>query len=99
MSISKIKRTVGGISSLGFECTLREEDHDPHGDLGEPGEILVLEWHSRSIPMGGNYTEIAGEIIDCAREGYCAACGREALLRLDFCQLATPTRDLDEHTG
>jgi TIR domain len=97
MPVSKIKRTLAGISSLGFDCYLREH-HDDEVNIGELQPILVLEWHERSIEMGGNYTGLAGEIIGCATEGYCEQCGREALRRLDFCQLASSTADIDQHS-
>jgi hypothetical protein len=94
MSVSRIKRVLAGVSSLGFECELRENDHE--GDnIGKPQLILVLRWHSYSIHTGGNYTEVAGEIIACATEGYCEEHSWDALRRLDFCQLATSTTDLD----
>ena len=97
MSVAKIKRILAGISSLGFECNVRD-GHDEDRSIGEPQPILVLEWHWRSISMGGNYTEIAHEIVDCATEGYCEEHGQDALLRLDFCQLATYTTELDQHS-
>jgi hypothetical protein len=97
MPVSRIKRTLAGISSLGFDCYLRENS-DEGVTVGELQPILVLEWHDRSIHFGGNYTGLAGDIIDCATEGYCEQCGREALQRLDFCQLASSTADADKHS-
>jgi hypothetical protein len=48
--------------------------------------------------MGGNYTQIAQAVINCATEGYCEEHGLDALHRLDFGQLATSTTEIDQHS-
>lgn len=94
--ISKLKRLLAGLRSLGFYCSIQksEEDHDQH--LGQT-DLFVLEWHLLIDEIGGNLTHLAVEIITAATEKYCEVHAMEALRRLDFSQLSEATRSEDEH--
>lgn len=96
MSSARMKRILAGLVSLGFECSIREDPDEEHG-IGKPQSILVLEWHLMAVLAGGNYTGFAKELIDAATDGYCEDHAREALLRLDFCQIASATTTADSH--
>lgn len=92
---SKIKRLLGGLRSLGFSVSLREDD-ETQDRLGRL-EKLVLQWHDMSIDGFGNATVIASAMIEGAMEGYCEEHAMEALKRLDFSQLARATAVVDQH--
>ncbi len=89
--ISKIKRLCGAISSLGFETTIRQHD-GCDGHLGD-AKILALQWYDLSVgSAGGNATDLAIQMLDCATENFCPDCGMDALRRLDFSQLSSATK-------
>jgi len=88
---AKIRRLLSGINSLGLFCKFQEY----HGN-----EIVAVEWHDMSTDnnVGGNATVVADKMIRVAMEGYCAECGMDTLRRLDFSQLATVTKTIEEPT-
>jgi hypothetical protein len=84
--VSKIKRILGRISSLGFSCWIDTEHRCWDSELGGAPTVF-LKW-SRG---GKNLTKIAMAMISSALEDYCPECGFQALMRLDFSQLASST--------
>ncbi len=91
---AKIKRIMGGVGSLGFSISIKEPcSHED--ELGK-SKMLYVEWHNME-EEGGNATAIAFEMIHGALTDYCESCGREALGRLDFSQLASSTTVKDDH--
>lgn len=99
LPVTKLKRTLGGLNSLGFTCTIRDEHSSrSHREqvLGE-APLFQIEW----TDLSGNfeYPEllVATEMIFGAMDGYCEECGLDAIRRLDFSQLGTSTVSQDEH--
>jgi hypothetical protein len=94
---NKLKRLLGGLQSLGFYASLREDD-ETDGHLGKY-EMLVLEWHNMSVEdeADGNATMVACEMVLGAAEEHCETCRKAALERLDFSSLATVTTRAAEH--
>ena len=102
-SLSSLKRLLGDVRSLGFECSLIE-DHEEHHSM--PGETLgdaylfYLTWYDLRVsrknetPSTPNMISellVAHEIIVGATVGVCEECGIDSLKRLDFSQLASST--------
>lgn len=94
-SIPTLKRVLGNIRSLGFECSLvdrtTEDEHLPGVSLGET-HVFYVKW----VNLSNLDTEwapllVAHEMIVCATEDYCEDHGTEFLERLDFSQLADAT--------
>lgn len=95
--ISKIKRILGRLKSLGVFCILREQKHGVCQYIGKSPEI-ALEYHVMSTSeYGGNATDVAYVMIYCAVSGYCEEHGMEKLLSLDFSQLSSSTRKKHKH--
>jgi hypothetical protein len=95
---AKIQRLLSGINSLGFFCKFRDHhDNKIKGSIKKQ-QVVVIEWHNMSTDesVGGNATIVAHEMIKGALEGYCPECGMDALRRLDFSQLATVTKTIEE---
>ena len=94
-SVARLQRVLGGIRSLGFECSIRE---DKEHDAGMPGTVLgddkffYLKWMDLHIDAG-EFPEllVAREMLKGATEDFCEECGIEFLERLDFSQLASAT--------
>ena len=100
-SVPRLKRLLGGLRSLGFECIIREatEGDEPHLE-GEPlGESYLFEfnWLDFSDPSGYPALLVAHEMVDLATDNYCEEHGAEFLARLDFSQLASATHSIDTH--
>ncbi len=111
-SIPRLRGLLGGIGSLGFSCSFREDSHD-EDDL--PGEHLGQRYffHLRWIDLSTHeqftieeideFNELfpelilATEMIEGATEDHCENCGRRLLERLDFSQLARATASKDAH--
>jgi hypothetical protein len=91
---TKVSRLLGGLSSLGFSTTSREDRETP-GSL-DTNEMWVLEWHDLTTP-GRHGTMIAHAMIWGATRDYCEKHGLVALERLDFSQLASSTAVMDDH--
>ena len=93
-SIATIKRLLGGIRSLGFECSLADETED-HWDT--PGVSLGTDYtfYLRWFNLGGDdwfpALAVAAEMISGATDNYCEEHGMRFLERLDFSQLASAT--------
>ena len=101
-SVPKLKRLLGGLRSLGFECSIREatEGDEPHLE-GEPlGESYLFEfnWLDFSDLSGCPALLVAHEMVDLATDNYCEEHGAEFLARLDFSQLASATHSIDTHS-
>lgn len=94
-SVARLKRLLGNVRSLGFECSIRESK-DEHSFvrgtvLGE-SYLYELNWldlsdREEDIPA----LVVASEMVSGATEGYCDEHGTEFLERLDFSQLASAT--------
>lgn len=93
---AKIRRLLGGISSLGFSTTTRIDDETPPGELGS-SEMLVLEWNDLSLSGFEHGTVVANAMIYGSTLDYCEEHGLMAWERLDFSQLATSTAVEDVH--
>lgn len=92
-AVSKLKRLLGGIRSLGFTVILREDNESEPGELGS-NEMIELRWKDLSVDGDSdaeNDTDIANAMIHGATMNYCEAHGLYALENLDFSQLATVT--------
>jgi hypothetical protein len=94
--VSKLKRLLGGIRSLGFFCSVTESEEEHEQHLGHT-RLFVLKWHLMSSDIGGEITFLANEIIRGAIDGLCINHGMEVLERLDFSQLASATTVEDIH--
>lgn len=92
----KIKRLLGGLRSLGFSASVREDDETDPAELGST-EMLVLTWDDLSLSGFEHGTALANAMIEGATENYCEEHGLEALGRLDFSQLARATAVVDKH--
>lgn len=93
---TKIRRLLGGLQSLGFSTTVREDDENPPGELGS-SEMLVLEWHDLSLLGTADGAGIAHAMIWGATQNYCEEHGLMAWERLDFSQLSSSTAVVDDH--
>lgn len=100
-SVPKLKRLLGGLRSLGFECSIREatEADDAHleGELLGESYLFELNWFDFSDLSGYPALSVAHEMVDLATENYCEEHGAESLARLDFSQLASATHSIDTH--
>ncbi len=91
-SVESIKEILGGVSSLGFTCSIR---YSTDGDSCVEGVVLGdsymvdLTWVDRSVDADWYYPEmlVAYEMVQGVTEYYCEQHGIEALERLDFSQL------------
>ena len=93
---SKIVRLLGAVSSLGFSAQIRGGTHEHDEYLGDD-KYVYLEWNDLHTLTTGNDTNVARHVIWGAVSGYCEMHGLEALERMDFSQLASPTEVADEH--
>ena len=100
-SVPKLKRLLGGVKSLGFECSMREdEDEESNADgvvLGD-SQYFELNWNSLTDD-DDDYSAlmVACEMVAVATEDRCEECGTELLDRLDFSQLANATASSEPH--
>ena len=97
-TVAKIKRLVGGLSSLGFEVTYRDQHEHEEDTTYNKDSVLVIEWHDMSvdISVSGNATIVVSEMICGAIEGFCEECGLINLRKLNFSQLASVTTMVEE---
>lgn len=97
--VAKLKRVLGGLNSLGFTCTIREEHEDASAQAKQLGQapLFQIEWTDLSGNLDYPEMLVATEIVLGAMDGYCEECGLDAIRRLDFSQLATATISEDEH--
>ena len=102
-SVARLKSILGGIRSLGFECSVTEyteKEHRVHGLHGELlGDSWMFELNWIDLSNVSDYPEllVAREMVIGATENYCEEHGREFLKRLDFSQLASATASEDQH--
>ena len=94
---SKLLRLLGGVQSLGFYTALRDEHDD--NSLAPQSKVVEVEWHDMTADheISGNATLDAATVLALAADGLCEECAIERLLRLDFSQLASATREMDNH--
>ena len=95
-SISNLKRLLGEVRSLGFECSLHEDTKKHHSMPGETlgdAYLFYLTWYDLRVGNerlrsrnAGQIPEflVAHEMIVCATEHYCEEHGIDFLNRLDF---------------
>ena len=93
--VARLKRLLGGIRSLGFECSIRESTEDEacvHGTVLGDSYLFELNWVDLS-DGGGEYPAllVASEMVAGATENYCEEHGGLFLERLDFSQLSSAT--------
>ena len=95
---AKLRRLLGSIGSLGFYTQLRKEERAEH-DLAAGDQMVILEWHDMSTDdnISGNATGEANAVMNVGASGFCAEHALEALLLLNFSQLASATRTEDHH--
>ncbi len=98
---NRLKRLLGGLQSLGFYTSMREDD-GTHGVLGRY-DMLVLEWHNMGADEdhenGGNATEVACEMVNGLTEDHCLECLKVAWANLDFSALSTVTAEREVHAA
>ncbi|MCP3776647.1 hypothetical protein NLX71_25735 [Paenibacillus sp. MZ04-78.2] len=94
---AELKEVLGALKSLGFFCSLREDDENP--EFFGKSNMLVLEWHCFLINAPDNAIDVANAIIHGAIDGYCEFHAMKALENLNFGQLSTATTVEDEHLG
>jgi hypothetical protein len=95
-TVQRLKRILGNLQSLGFFTSIREDDETCDQNFGK-SQMFVLEWNDMNVETGDNATDIACEMIIGAIRDYCEECGFQALQRLDFSQLASATKVIEEH--
>ena len=93
--VARLKRLLGGVRSLGFECSIRESTEEEacvHGTVLGDSYLFELNWVDRS-DGGGEYPAllVASEMVVGATENYCEEHGALFLERLDFSQLSSAT--------
>jgi hypothetical protein len=101
-SAARLKRLLGGVRSLGFECSIREstdEEARVHGTVLGDSYLFELSWVDLSDE--GEYPAllVAHEMVAGATENYCEEHGAEFLDRLDLSQLASSTASRESHKG
>ena len=93
-SVARLKRLLGAIRSLGFDCVIRnsnEEDPCLNGERLGDNYIFEITWSSLSDDSGFPELDVAHEMVLCATEKYCEEHGIKFLDRLDFSQLSKAT--------
>lgn len=95
MRVSKLQRTLKGISSLGFHFSEYIDD-ECHSDCER---MFAIEFHDRRRDGLGNSTGYLDTIIDLVRRKCCASCGVQSLMRLDFTATALKQRKLRTPDG
>ena len=93
--VARLKRLLGGIRSLGFECSIRESTEEEacvHETVLGDSYLFELNWVDLS-DGGGEYPAliVASEMVAGATENYCEEHGAPFLKRLDFSQLSSAT--------
>jgi hypothetical protein len=95
----RLKRILGGLSSLGFSCSLRPQQDHETGSHRLPGSFqeFVLKWTDLSDESDYPALLPAREMVLGATEDYCEEHGKQFLERLDFSQLAKATASKEVH--
>lgn len=99
-SVTRLKSLLGGIRSMGFQCSIREGSEDKDNIQGEIlGEAYTfcLSWWDLSDQGVFPALEVATAMIDAATDGYREEHGAEFLERLDFSQLSSATVTQESH--
>ena len=94
-SVAQLQRILGGVSSLGFECSLAEaKEHEPEVPGKQLGHtrLFYLAWSNFALDAPPfPEMEVVSAMIECATGGLCDECGASQLERLDFSQLSSET--------
>ena len=93
-SIDGMKRILGGLRSLGFECGIREsttEESRVQGTVLGESYFFELDWIDLSGSGDCPALLVAHAMVAVATEYYCDKHGTEYLDRLDFSQLSSAT--------
>lgn len=95
----RLKRILGGLNSLGFNCSLRSQQAHETEKHRLPGnsQEFVLKWTDLSDESDYPALLAAREMVHGATEDYCEEHGRQFLERLDFSQLAKATASKEVH--
>ena len=97
---AELQRLLGGVRSLGFNCSVRDETNGEESQGVALGDVQVfdLDWWSLT-DCDNDYSAlvVACEMIDGAVEDRCEQCGTELLDRLDFSQLSSGTSSEEPH--
>jgi TIR domain len=88
---SEILELLGSIRALGFTVLLKDREPDDEHELMPDDQLVVLSWCNLTDVFDGEPTEVAYMMCRCVVDQYCALHGMEALMRLDFAQLASAT--------
>jgi hypothetical protein len=91
---------LGGLRSLGFYIRLRDEPNSHQAVLGSDtiAEITFSALTSAVEPRDDE-TGVVAEMLHGAAEDLCEECGLNALMRADFSQLASATKDKERHAA
>ena len=97
----RLRRILGGLTSLGFTCSLRLQKAHTAGPGQLPGssQEFVLNWTDLSDHSGHPALLAAREMVLGATEDYCEEHGKQFLERLDFSQLAQVTASKEGQKG
>lgn len=83
--ISRLRRILSGLHSLGFTLTER-----PGMDSGHSGSLFVLDYFARNTGCAGPATHIAAAVISVTAAKYCDCHTLPSLHRLNFAALGKP---------
>ena len=102
-SVARLRRVLGNICSLGFECSVSrapEQEMDvPGARLGQ-ADLFYMTWSNLKVDAPEfPEMEVVAAMIDGATDGLCNECGREFIERLDFSQLASATATDESHSS
>ena len=99
-----LARLLGGIESLGFRCSTREDSEHRSMMLGvalRGSTFFRLSWLNLSSSPANDHQlpplDVADAMIRLATENYCEQHGAMFLERLDFSQLASATATRESH--
>lgn len=95
---ARLRGVLGGLRSLGFQCSVRDDTEHHRGEvqLGR-SKTVVLKWEDLADDSDYPATLVAREMVYGATEDYCEECGWVLLERLDFSPLATSTKMPHKH--
>ena len=100
-AVPRLKRLLGGVRSLGFQCAIREGEAETPCSRGTPlGEAWFFDLHWHDFRFDDDLPaplEVAYEMVLGVTEDKCADCSVEFLRRLDFSSLGHATSSADPH--
>ena len=99
-SVARLKSLLGGVRSMGFQCSIREgseaKDNMQGEVLGDAYSFYLSWWHLSDQGVFPALA-VATAMIDVTTDGYCEEHGAKYLERLDFSQLASATASKEAH--